>query len=165
VDRAVSRAVSPFACWHNLTPACCSPQSRCGPRHGSILAFVDDDCTVDPGWLAALAAGAASAPGQLLGGRTVTTCSSPVRRGKSALVTYLYHYYNADPTKRVFSLRTTLAMSAGGFRRVPAVSTLALPVLELRIVTFAPAGWRVGIRCANCRALWYIRPSTHRAHS
>ncbi len=34
---------------------------------GDLLAFTDDDCEIDPGWLPALATEAASAPGCLLG--------------------------------------------------------------------------------------------------
>ena len=35
---------------------------------GEMLAFTDDDCAPDPGWLRSLAAAAATAPRSLLGG-------------------------------------------------------------------------------------------------
>ena len=38
---------------------------------GEYLAFTDDDCAPDPGWLHALAARFAAEPGGLLGGRTI----------------------------------------------------------------------------------------------
>lgn len=41
---------------------------------GELLAFTDDDCLPDPGWLRALCA--ASAPGTMVGGRTVNALAA-----------------------------------------------------------------------------------------
>ena len=38
---------------------------------GTLLAFTDDDCLPEPGWLAALARQHRATPGELLGGRVV----------------------------------------------------------------------------------------------
>ena len=42
-----------------------------GAARGALLAFTDDDCRPEPGWLAALLAASRAAPDALLGGHTV----------------------------------------------------------------------------------------------
>jgi glycosyltransferase involved in cell wall biosynthesis len=83
---------------------------------GSILAFIDDDCEVEEGWLAALVDAASSAPGRLLGGRTVNRLKfNPYAETSQALVDYLYDYYNADPDHPCFFTSNNLAIPAAEF--------------------------------------------------
>ncbi|MFZ1266679.1 MAG: glycosyltransferase [Anaerolineae bacterium] len=91
-----------------------------GGRHaqGNFLAFVDDDCQADPGWLAALTAQLAAMPDHLVGGRTVNALADNRFAATSqAIVSYLYAHYNADPTRARFLASNNLAVSARRFRQ------------------------------------------------
>jgi GT2 family glycosyltransferase len=87
---------------------------------GDYLAFTDDDCAPDPGWLRALARAATSAPGQMLGGRTVNALADNLWAAASqVLVEYLYAYYNsgaAGTGEARFFTSNNLALPADDFR-------------------------------------------------
>ena len=70
---------------------------------GELLAFTDDDCTPEPGWLANLESQLVAEPDCVAGGRMVNilrgfgnVCSA----SSQSLVSYLYTYYNRDPAAR-----------------------------------------------------------------
>lgn len=84
---------------------------------GEMLAFTDDDCAPDPGWLRSLAAAAATAPRSLLGGRVVNglpgnRCSVASQAIVDANVSHLFASGNALR----FLTSNNLALSAEGFR-------------------------------------------------
>src|SRR5439155_26886197 len=85
---------------------------------GEILAFTDDDCRVDPGWLAALAT-ALDPPGPVAaGGRTLNALPDDRWAAVSQqLIDLLYAYYN--PGHGVEFLATNnLAVGAEAFREI-----------------------------------------------
>lgn len=65
---------------------------------GSLLAFTDDDCVVDPDWLPVLQREARTHPDHLLGGRVVNALEgNPFAQASQHLVSYLYGYAAEPP--------------------------------------------------------------------
>ena len=104
-------------------------QKRAGPARarnagaisarGRYLAFIDDDCTPEPGWLAALAAQFAATPDDMLGGATVNAISDSVYAEASQdLLDYLYRYFDAHPDGERFFASCNLAAPAEPLRRM-----------------------------------------------
>ncbi len=86
---------------------------------GRFLAFTDDDCAPDPGWLRALAARLAAAPDALVGGHTINVLrGNPYATASQLLVDYLYDYYNAGPDGARFFTSNNMALAAAGARRL-----------------------------------------------
>jgi len=87
---------------------------------GAFLAFTDDDCAPDPGWLRALAAAWAETPDQGVGGRTVNALpGNACAAASQLLVDYVYGYYNRPgPGGARFFASNNLAFPAEGFRAV-----------------------------------------------
>lgn len=92
---------------------------------GEYLAFVDDDCEPDRGWLSAFAARFATVPDAVLGGRTINglpenKCST----ASQLLVSYLQSYYqNGDTSQPGFFASNNLAFPAELFRELGGFST------------------------------------------
>ena len=93
-------------------------QSNAGPAaarnngalaaNGKFLAFTDDDCVSDPGWLTALAKQLHNGPNRMVGGRIVNDLHENVFSSASQLIIdIVYAHYNTDPRERFFLLRTT----------------------------------------------------------
>lgn len=89
---------------------------------GRFLAFTDDDCEPEPGWLGGLAARLAEMPERLVGGRTVNALPRNLYAAASqALTGYLYDYYGAAHGRAAFfasnnfALPTELFRAVGGF--------------------------------------------------
>lgn len=86
---------------------------------GSFLAFTDDDCAPDPGWLQALAAHFATAPDHLVGGRTLNALPDNLCSTASQLIiSYLYSYYNSDSNSACFFASNNLAVAAAPFHAI-----------------------------------------------
>lgn len=90
-------------------------------RH-EYVAFTDDDCAPEPGWLRALAAGFEGSPRTMLGGRTVNALSTNLfSEASQELVSYLYEYYNSPErgarflTSNNMAMPTELFLEVGGF--------------------------------------------------
>ncbi len=84
---------------------------------GRYLAFTDDDCTVDRGWLRALDASASAAPEAMLGGRTLNAVpDNPCSALSHLVVEVAYASYNVDPNDARFFASNNLAVPAGRFR-------------------------------------------------
>jgi GT2 family glycosyltransferase len=67
---------------------------------GEYLAFTDDDCRPEPGWLLAFERALDRIPDHGLGGDTVNALDGNVySEASQALVGYLYRYYNGEPGK------------------------------------------------------------------
>jgi glycosyltransferase involved in cell wall biosynthesis len=81
---------------------------------GTLLAFTDDDCLPDPGWLRELARRLAEAPDDMIGGRTINgLLDNLFSTATQELISYLYDYYaSAYGQPRLFT-SNNLAVHAG----------------------------------------------------
>lgn len=89
---------------------------------GEYIAFTDDDCLPEPGWLSAFEAAFRTDPGALLGGHTVNGLESNLYATSSQLlIDYLHDYYNPGPEGPRFFTSNNMAvgrdafLAAGGF--------------------------------------------------
>jgi glycosyltransferase involved in cell wall biosynthesis len=86
---------------------------------GEFLAFTDDDCLPEPGWLQQLAEVLAHSPECMVGGATVNAASENLCSATSQLITdVVYRHYNAVPLRARFLASNNLALSAAGFREI-----------------------------------------------
>lgn len=91
---------------------------------GQLLVFTDDDCMPAPDWLQTLAARFATAPGCLIGGRTLNALPDNLYSTASqVLIDYLYRYYNADPNQSSFFASNNLALPADHFHTLGGFDT------------------------------------------
>ena len=91
---------------------------------GRHLAFTDDDCLADPGWLQAMADAMGQSDTTLCGGRTVNNLGSNVySQATQLLADHLYEFYNPTDTPGAFFPTNNLALpreaflDLGGFDR------------------------------------------------
>lgn len=96
-----------------------------GRNHGArvarhaYLAFTDDDCQPEPGWLSALADGVRAAPEALVGGRTVNGLpGNPYSSASQLVLDMVYAFYNADPAAARFFATNNVAAPADRFREM-----------------------------------------------
>jgi len=62
-----------------------------GRARSGLLAFTDDDCVPDPGWLETIVAAVGRSPGCLVGGRTENALAgNPCSEASQAVIAYLY---------------------------------------------------------------------------
>ena len=97
-----------------------------GAEHaeGTFLAFTDDDCTPEPDWLRALAAGLAATPDMMVGGRTINRLAdNPYAVASQLLIDYLYTSYNTAAGGARFFASNNLALSAEQFRAIGGFDT------------------------------------------
>ena len=86
---------------------------------GEVLAFTDSDCSVDRGWLKALAEAFDRTPGAVIGGHTFNRLTGNIYSTASQLIIdYLYSYYNSDEDESRFLASNNLAVPAAMFRAV-----------------------------------------------
>ncbi|MCA9925830.1 MAG: glycosyltransferase [Anaerolineales bacterium] len=88
---------------------------------GEYLAFTDDDCAPDTGWLRFLAQGFARETAVALGGHTVNVLRNNLfATASQQLVDFLYAYFNRPAatffTSNNFAIARTLFLEVGGFR-------------------------------------------------
>jgi GT2 family glycosyltransferase len=88
---------------------------------GEILAFTDDDCAPESGWLRGLAARLTALPAAMVGGRTVNALAGdPCAEASQLLIDYLYAYYGRPGSRRFFcsnnfAVGTPMFREIGGF--------------------------------------------------
>ncbi|MDQ4074793.1 MAG: glycosyltransferase [Chloroflexota bacterium] len=86
---------------------------------GTFLAFTDDDCAPAPTWLQTLAVSLNGSLDCAVGGRTVNLLTNNLFAVASQhLLTYLYSYYNTDPSCARFFASNNLALRATDFHEV-----------------------------------------------
>jgi GT2 family glycosyltransferase len=86
---------------------------------GTYLAFTDDDCALEPNWLLTLKHRFATAPTNLLGGRTVNALSDNLYSTASQLlIDYLYQYHNAESSPAQFFASNNFAVARELFNKV-----------------------------------------------
>jgi len=106
---------------------------------GRYLAFIDDDCRADHGWLIHLAGALNGAKGRLVGGRLVNALPGNLfAEATQALMSYLYSYYLKQG--RSFFASCNLALSRDDF--------LAVGGFDVR---FPLAGGEDREFCRRCR--------------
>lgn len=91
---------------------------------GRWLAFTDDDCRPEPGWLVALEAALLRQPEAVLGGSTFNGLPENAYSAASqALVDYLYGYQAAHPDRPRFFASNNIAVSRDAFGRIGGFDT------------------------------------------
>lgn len=83
---------------------------------GRYIVFLDDDCTVDAGALVAFVEGLQSAPGAVVGGRTVNGLERNAYAAASqAIVDAVYTFNNPDPADARFFATNNMAVERDAF--------------------------------------------------
>jgi GT2 family glycosyltransferase len=87
--------------------------------NGAFLAFTDDDCAPDPGWLRSLATCFLSCSDCAVGGRTINELANNRHSTVSQLIVdYLYARWNPDPDHMTFFASNNFALPAQSFHTV-----------------------------------------------
>jgi GT2 family glycosyltransferase len=83
---------------------------------GRLLAFTDDDCRPDPGWLYALVRALAVAPGAAVGGPALPGLpGNPWTQASAAIEDVVFTHENRDPDQAGFLTPKSLAVAAADF--------------------------------------------------
>ncbi len=86
---------------------------------GELLAFTDDDCLPERGWLRELTAALAQAPGAGCGGRTPNALpANPVSEASAYIQELVYAHYNANPDAARFFASNNLAVPHDAFHEL-----------------------------------------------
>jgi GT2 family glycosyltransferase len=86
---------------------------------GRWLAFTDDDCRPDPGWVDGLLARFERDPDRILGGRTVNALADNAEAETSQIILEMvYAFYDEDPDDARFFASNNLAVPAAAFRQI-----------------------------------------------
>jgi glycosyltransferase involved in cell wall biosynthesis len=86
---------------------------------GEFLAFTDDDCQADPGWLRELACRFVIAPDCLIGGRTFNALPhNPYSETSQTIIDVVYSHFNADPRDARFFASNNFAVATELFREM-----------------------------------------------
>ena len=87
---------------------------------GVFLAFTDDDCRPEPGWLAAFDAALREHPDALAGGRTLNAIDSSFAEASQLLADFVSSYFDGGPSGRFFTSNNIAVarepfLASGGF--------------------------------------------------
>jgi GT2 family glycosyltransferase len=84
---------------------------------GEVLAFTDDDCLVDSGWIRALCTAMGPSTRTAVGGRTLNGLHDNHWSATSQhIIDLVYAYYNANPAHATFLTTNNLAVPTEAFR-------------------------------------------------
>jgi GT2 family glycosyltransferase len=90
-----------------------------GTATGELLAFTDDDCLPERGWLRELTAALARAPGAGCGGRTLNALpANPYAEASAYIQELVYAHYNANPDAARFFASNNLAVPRDAFHEL-----------------------------------------------
>jgi GT2 family glycosyltransferase len=89
---------------------------------GELLAFTDDDCRPEPGWLVAFDAALRAQPDALAGGRVVNAIDSPFAEASQLLADFVGSYFDGGGGGRFFT-SNNLAVSREQFHAAGAFDT------------------------------------------
>ena len=89
---------------------------------GDVMAFTDDDCAAEPGWLRAMVRRLQQNAEAVIGGRVVNALpDNRYSRASHHLISFLYHYYHEEQRGALpFFTTNNLAVRADVFARVGA---------------------------------------------
>lgn len=127
----VGEAVAPFRQRLSLTLVRQANQGPATARNtgaqeadGTLLAFTDDDCRPMPSWLRCLVEAHQSAPGAMVGGRTVNALSeNPYSTVSELLVQFLRRRHQSQPHRDAFFASNNLLVPADRFRELEGFDT------------------------------------------
>ena len=85
---------------------------------GEFIAFTDDDCLIDPGWLRALETAFQRHPDALLGGRTTQQPGDPYSETNQLIFDTVHRFYNESGQGARFFPSNNMAVSAELLRDV-----------------------------------------------
>ena len=85
---------------------------------GEFIAFTDDDCLVEPGWLRGLSHILVEAPECMVGGLTVNAAPGICATTSQLIVDLVYRHYNSDPEHARFIASNNMTMALREFRDV-----------------------------------------------
>ncbi len=96
---------------------------------GELLAFTDDDCLPEPGWLRELCAAArGAAPGTMVGGRTVNALAgNRFAEASQHIQDLVYAHYNRDPECARFFATNNLAIPRDAFLALGGFDVASFP--------------------------------------
>ena len=124
---------------------------------GEFLAFTDDDCQPDAGWLRELAPYCVATPDRIIGGRTLNALpQNPYSETSQAIIDTVYSYFNADPADAHFFASNNFAVSADQFRQMNGFAERFLTSEDREIC----ARWRA----AGLRLSYAPRAVVYHAH-
>jgi len=107
----------------NAGPAAARNAGAAAAR-GDYLAFTDDDCRPDPGWLRALHDAAVQHPQCAIGGRVENVFADGLYSTASQLlIEFLYEYYNVGEGTGRFFITSNLAFPTTAFRALGGFDT------------------------------------------
>jgi GT2 family glycosyltransferase len=103
----------------NAGPAAARNAGANGAR-GALLAFTDDDCLPDPGWLTAFDSSLHAEPAALAGGRTINAIPSLFADTSQQLADFVSAYFDGGERGRFFTSNNMAVsrdafLAAGGF--------------------------------------------------
>ncbi len=128
-DYGVDHVVRPFKAHFNVEYTVQPHRGPAATRNyggriasGAIIAFTDDDCRPDTGWLTAIVESMSKNNGALLGGR-IENClvDNLYSRASQLVIDYLYEYYSANNSAMRYFCANNMAcerdlfMEIGGF--------------------------------------------------
>lgn len=130
---------------------------------GRFIAFTDDDCLIEPGWLQTLEAAFVDHPDAMLGGRTVQKPGDPYSETNQLIFDAVHQFYNESGQGAQFFPSNNMAISAALLREVGGFKPRFFPHAsedrELcdrwrhlgHELVYVPEAWLIHARPANFR--------------